>query len=234
MSRFYSVKRLWGLAVLLSLVLSSFLFSWAEDQRSDGSAAYDPIVILAYGDSLTAGFGLRPSKAYPALLEKRLRAEGYRVRFINAGLSGDTTGGGLERLDWALAETPDIAILELGANDALQGLEPAAAKANLDAMLSKMKAAGARVLLAGMLAPPNMGDVYEQAFKQIFPDLAEKHEVALMPFFLEGVAARPEFLLPDMLHPNEAGTEIIADNVYKHLKPLIDAELQERLASTGS
>src|SRR5205823_11906760 len=148
--------------------------------------------ILAFGDSITAGFGLPQQEAFPARLEAKLRADGLAVHVVNAGNSGDTTADGLGRLDWALAEKPDIVILELGANDALRGLDPAVVRANLDTMIEKVRASGAKVLLAGMQAPSNFGVEYQQAFNRIYPELAEAHRVALVPFVLDGVALDPQ------------------------------------------
>ena len=170
-------------------------------------------VILDFGDSLTAGYGLAPEQAFPARLQAALRQQGIEVRVINAGVSGDTTAGGLARLDWALADKPDLVILALGANDALRGIAPATVRDNLDKMIRKIEANGAKVLLVGMLAPPNWGAEYESAFDRIFPDLAKVHDVQLYPFFLEGVAMKPELNQPDGLHPNERGVTVLVDRL---------------------
>ncbi|MBV9373627.1 MAG: arylesterase, partial [Alphaproteobacteria bacterium] len=145
-------------------------------------------VILDFGDSLTAGYGIAAAQAFPARLEAWLHERRIAARVVNAGVSGDTTAGGLARLDWALADKPDLVILALGANDALRGIEPSAVRDNLDKMIEKIKAGGAKVLLLGMLAPPNWGDEYKRAFDRIFPELAHQHQLPLYPFFLEGVA----------------------------------------------
>jgi len=175
-------------------------------------AAHVP-VILDFGDSLTAGYGLAPEQAFPARLEAALRQQGLEARVVNGGVSGDTTAGGLERLDWALAEQPDLVILALGSNDALRGIDPAAVRDNLDKMIRKIEASGARVLLLGMLAPPNWGEEYMSAFDRIFPELARVHAVPLYPFFLEGVAMNPELNQPDGLHPNERGVAVLVDRI---------------------
>ena len=177
--------------------------------------------ILAFGDSITAGFGLPADQAFPARLEDKLRADGLAVRVINAGISGDTTADGLARLDWALADKPDIVILELGANDALRGLDPAAVRANLEAMIDKVQASGAKVLLIGMLAPANLGAEYEREFDKIYPELAKEHGVALYPFLLDGVALDPKLNQPDGLHPNERGVAIIVDHIAPYVARLI-------------
>jgi acyl-CoA thioesterase-1 len=170
-------------------------------------------VVLDFGDSLTAGYGLMPDQAFPARLEEWLRTHGVPARVVNAGVSGDTTAGGLARLDWALADKPDLVILALGANDALRGIDPATVRANLDTMLKKIKAAGAKVLILGMLAPPNWGEAYNRAFDEIYPELAHVYEATLYPFFLEGVAMKPEFNQPDGLHPNERGVEVLVNRI---------------------
>ena len=170
-------------------------------------------VILDFGDSLTAGYGLAPEQAFPARLEAVLRRQGIEVRVVNGGVSGDTTAGGLARLDWALADKPDLVILELGANDALRGIDPATVRDNLDKMIGKIEANGAKMLLIGMLAPPNWGTEYENAFNRIFPELAKVHDVPLYPFLLEGVAMKPELNQPDGLHPNERGVAVLVDRL---------------------
>jgi len=177
--------------------------------------------ILAFGDSLTAGLGLPAEAAFPSRLEARLKAEGLGLRVVNAGNSGDTTKDGLARLDWALAEKPDIVILELGANDALRGIDPKTVRANLDAMITKIQASGANVLLMGMQAPPNWGADYQYAFDRIYPELARTHGVTLYPFFLEGVAMDPKLNQPDGLHPNEAGVAVLVDRIAPYLARLI-------------
>jgi acyl-CoA thioesterase-1 len=179
---------------------------------STPAAAHAP-VILDFGDSLTAGYGLMPEEAFPARLQGWLRQHGIAARVVNAGVSGDTTTDGLARLDWALADQPDLVILALGANDALRGIDPAMVRDNLDKMIQKIEADGAKVLLVGMLAPPNWGDAYERAFDRIFPDLAHAHQVALYPFFLEGVAMKPDLNQPDGLHPNERGVDMLVARI---------------------
>jgi acyl-CoA thioesterase-1 len=170
-------------------------------------------VILDFGDSLTAGYGLPAGQAFPARLEAWLHQQGIEARVVNAGVSGDTTAGGLARLDWALADKPDLVILALGANDALRGIEPSNVRENLDKMIGKIEASGAKILLLGMLAPPNWGEEYRHAFDQIFPELARIHHLPLYPFFLEGVAMKPELNQPDGLHPNERGVAVLVDRI---------------------
>jgi acyl-CoA thioesterase-1 len=167
------------------------------------------VKILALGDSLTAGFGLAPDEAYPVRLQAALRAKGQDVTVINAGVSGDTTAGGLARLDWALGDHPNYALVELGANDALRGIDPDSARGNLDKILTALAAAKVKVLLFGMEAPRNWGSDYQQRFDSIYPDLAAQHRVPLYPFFLDGVALDPKLNQPDMLHPTAAGVDVI-------------------------
>lgn len=186
-----------------------------------GIAQAADTVILAFGDSLTAGYGLTAEQAFPAQLETELRAAGHDVRVINGGLSGDTTTGGLARLDWALADEPDLVIVELGANDALRGIAPQVTRANLDAILGKLKAAGVDILLAGMRAPPNLGDDYAREFDGMFAALADKYDVALYPFFLADVAAVPRLNQVDGMHPTADGIATIVGNIVPYVKRLI-------------
>lgn len=169
--------------------------------------------LLVLGDSLAAGYGLAPHEAFPVQLEEALRRQGYELTVINAGVSGDTTAGGLARLEWALADQPDLVIVELGANDALRGLPPQETYANLDAILVRLAAAGVPVLLAGMQAPRNLGEHYTAAFDRIYPELAAKHQVPLYPFFLDGVALDPALNQADGMHPNAAGVARIVAGI---------------------
>ena len=180
-------------------------------------ALAQPLRILALGDSLTAGFGLGPGQGFVPQLQKALNEKGIQAEVLDGGVSGDTTAGGLSRLDWALADKPDLVILELGANDMLRGTDPEETRANLDAMLAKLKAAKARVLLAGMRAAPSLGADYALAFEAIYRDLAAKYDVPLYSFFLEGVAADPKLNQPDGLHPNEAGVAEIVRRILPHV-----------------
>jgi acyl-CoA thioesterase-1 len=183
---------------------------------SAGAADRAPEV-LAFGDSITAGFGLPAEEAFPARLEARLRDQGIAAHVVNAGVAGDTTAGGRARLDWALADKPDVVILELGANDALRGIDPPTVRANLEAMISRIQASGAKLLLTGMLAPPNWGEEYQREFDRIYPELAQAHGVALYPFLLDGVAMDARLNQPDGLHPNERGVAVLVD----HIAPLV-------------
>jgi len=180
-----------------------------------------PVRIAVLGDSLVAGFGLPEAQAFPARLEAALKERGHKVRVINAGVSGDTSAGGKARLDWTLADKPQILIVELGANDALRGLDPGQTEANLDDLITRAKASGATVLLAGMRAPPNWGRQYQEQFDQLFPRLAQKHDVPLYPFYLEGVALDPALNQQDGIHPNAVGVEIIVRNMIPVVEKLV-------------
>jgi acyl-CoA thioesterase I len=178
-------------------------------------------VVVAFGDSLTAGFGVAVDEAWPAFVEARLRREGYPYRVVNAGVSGDTTAGGLRRVDWVLRSRPEVAVLALGANDGLRGLATDAMESNLVAIVERLRAGGARVLVAGMEVPPNYGAAYTRAFRGVFPDVARRTRSALMPFLLDGVAADPRLNLADGIHPNAAGHRAIAEHVWPHLVALL-------------
>ena len=178
-------------------------------------------VILAFGDSLTAGFGLPAGQSFPEQLEQALHARGIEARVVNAGVSGDTTAGGLARLDWSLADKPDLVILELGANDMLRGIDPPEVRSNLEKMIAKIKASGARLLLVGMRATPNWGKEYKKEFDRIYPELARAHGVALYPFFLDGVAMDPELNQPDGLHPNRRGVAKIVERIAPRVAELL-------------
>jgi acyl-CoA thioesterase-1 len=178
--------------------------------------------LLVLGDSLTAGYGLPKNQAFPARLEAALRAEGVDVNVIDAGVSGDTSAGGLARLDWALGNPPPgHAIVELGANDGLRGLPPAAMERNLDAIVTRLKSRGVRVLLAGMRGPPNLGRDYVAEYEAVFPRLARKHETVFYPFFLDGIATDTALNQGDGLHPNAAGVEEIVRRILPAVRQLL-------------
>jgi acyl-CoA thioesterase-1 len=180
--------------------------------------------IVVLGDSLTAGLGLLELQAYPALLQKKLDAEGYRWEVVNAGISGDTSAAGLQRLDWALGQGDvRIMILELGANDGLRGLPVAEMKKNLAAIIEHAQEKHITVLLAGMEAPPNFGPEYTVSFRQVYRDLAKQYKVALLPFLLDKVAGNAALNQSDGIHPNVEGSRIVADTVWSVLKPIVDA-----------
>lgn len=200
------------------------------------SAANDETVIIALGDSLTAGFGVVSNDSFPVRLQAALREAGVNARVVNAGVSGDTSAGGLARLDWVLAGNPglvpDLVIIELGANDGLRGLDPADMEANLDAILKRLTGKGVAAVLTGMVAPPNMGRAYGDAFNAVFPRLAKQHGVVFYPFFLEGVAAQPALNQRDGIHPNGAGVRVIVERFTPHLLRAL-AEIEQRAKTNG-
>ena len=186
-----------------------------------GAEAARRQVVLAFGDSLTSGYGLEADRSFPAQLEAALAGAGHDVEVINAGVAGDTTAGGRARLAWSLARRPDAVILALGANDGLRGIDPALTAANLDAILAELGRRRLPVLLTGMYAPPNLGRAYGAAFNAVFPRLAAKHGTAFYPFFLDGVAARPALNQADGIHPNAAGVAVIVRGILPHVVKLL-------------
>ncbi|MBN9489657.1 MAG: arylesterase [Alphaproteobacteria bacterium] len=207
-------------AAVNSLLVLLFCLNFAQ-------AATPPVKLAVLGDSLTAGYGIKPEQAFPALLQAALKAEGRDVAVLNHGVSGDTSAGGLDRLDWVLGDKPDIVMVELGANDALRGIDPAIAERNLSAIIEKLKAAGVTVWLAGMMAPRNLGPEYVAAFDGIYQRLADKYQVPLYPFILDGVAQDPALNQADGLHPNSRGAEVVA----QHLLPFVIRNLDLYAAS---
>lgn len=187
------------------------------------TAAAEPRTLVFFGDSLTAGYGLDQEEAFPALIQRRIAATGKSWRVVNAGLSGETTAGGRRRLDWILRQPVDLLVLELGANDGLRGIPLTETRANLQAMIDRVRAANPRatVVLAGMQMPVNMGPDYTRDFARIFPELAEANHLPLIPFLLEGVGGSPELNQADGIHPTVEGHRIVADNVWKVLSPLL-------------
>lgn len=178
-----------------------------------GALAADSYKVLILGDSLTAGYGLAQSDAFPNQLETALRAQGHDITIVNGGVSGDTSAGGRARLDWLLDDHTDAVLIELGANDGLRGLDPQETRKNLDWILSRLKERGLKVLLSGMKAPPNLGADYGRAFNGLYGDLAAQHKVAFDPFYLEGVAANPVLNQSDGIHPNAKGVAIIVKRI---------------------
>lgn len=188
---------------------------------SDGAAAERP-VIVALGDSLTEGYGVTRPESWPALLQSRLEAEGYPHRVVNAGIAGDTTAGGLARMDWLLRQRIDILIVELGGNDGLRGVDPAATRANLSAIVRKGLDARATVVFVGMTMPFNYGSDYKERYDAVFPELAERYDVPFIPFFLKDVAGVRKLTLPDGIHPNGEGYKVILETVWETLEPLLE------------
>jgi acyl-CoA thioesterase-1 len=192
--------------------------------RSPAALASAPDLpkVVFLGDSLTAGYRLPVAEAFPALLAERLAASGRPARVVNAGVSGDTTAGGLARLDWILSQQPDLVVVELGANDGLRGLPLEASEANLRAIVEGSRAAGAEVLLLAMRLPPNYGADYTRSFEAIYPRVAAEAGATLVPFFLAGIAGQPELNLPDGIHPNAAGHRRAAENLLPHVVAAVE------------
>ena len=192
-----------------------------------GAANAQTLQGVGFGDSLMAGYQLENSQGFPARLEAALKENGHDVTIANAGVSGDTTSGGLSRLDWSVPDETDFVILELGGNDALRGIEPEITRQNLDQMITSLKARDIDVLLVGMLAPPNMGDNYAAEFSAIYQDLAQKHDVPLYPFFLEGAITNPDLMLDDNIHPNAEGVDVMVDQFLPFLETYLTAQKSE-------
>ena len=195
------------------------LFLFVPTTLAGGSSP----VILAFGDSLTAGFGVPDAQSYPARLQKIIIENGYPHQVVNGGVSGDTTAGGVRRIKWLMKHNPEIVILGLGANDGLRGLSLKEMESNLEQIIVICKEGGAKVLLTGMKVPPNYGEEYTVEFEKIYIRLAEKHKLSLVPFLLEGVAGRREYTQPDGIHPLGLGYSIVVQTIWKYLKPLMDA-----------
>jgi acyl-CoA thioesterase-1 len=215
--------------VLAIAAVNIAIVSFALPSRAAAPAG--PIHVVALGDSLTAGYGLAPGEALPDVLQRQLRAEGHDVQVQNAGVSGDTTAGGLARLDWAVSDGTDAVILALGANDMLGGLPPERARANLEAIIERLKAQNIAVLLIGMRASRSLGDDYANAFDQVFPQLAEKHGLIFYPFLLTGVALDPGLNQPDGIHPTAEGVRKIASRLLPSVEQLLSQVRERRLGA---
>ncbi|HEY9056917.1 MAG TPA: arylesterase [Aurantimonas sp.] len=222
------------------LVVLTFL-SWlmlpsasSAQQAARGATDGKPLHVVAFGDSLVAGYGVGPGEAFPEQLQAALRDRGYHVEVTNAGASGDTSSGGLARLDWSVPENADLVIVELGANDALRGISPAITQKNLDQIVRTLTDRGQAVILAGMVAPPNMGSDYASAFNPIYSGLAEKYPVAFYPFFLDGVAAQPELNQDDAMHPNRDGVATIVNRMLPLITETIDSLSERRTSAQNS
>jgi acyl-CoA thioesterase I len=205
---------------LMTMLLALFACLLAAVSPA-ADAADRPLRIIAFGDSLTAGYGLPASASFPAQLQKALETTGRKIVIENAGVSGDTTQAGLDRLDWSIGDGIDGVIVELGANDALRGLDPAQTRSALDQIIVRLKARKIPVMLAGMRAPPNMGADFQQRFDSIFPDLAREHGLILYPFFLDGVAGRRELNQNDGIHPTADGIKLIVERILPSVERFI-------------
>ena len=210
---------IWSICLWMSLLALGF------QPYAPVSAADAPVTknILILGDSLAAGYGVNPEQAFPALLQKKIENAQLPYRIINGGVSGDTTAGGLRRVDWLLKQPVDILLVELGGNDGLRGISPVATKQNLQGIITKAKQKypGIRIVIAGMQMPPNMGEAYTREFADVFPALAKTNNATLLPFLLEGVGGKEELNQADGIHPNPKGHAIVAETVWKVLSPLL-------------
>ena len=218
-----------GLALRrLSVILLAFagFIPCAPGQRTTGGESN---AILVLGDSLAAGYGLDPNQAYPAVLQKKINQAGWNFTVINAGVSGDTTAGGLRRMEWLLKRRFEVLLLELGGNDGLRGISVQAMKANLLAIINraKQKNPNVQIVVAGMQMPPNLG-TYAEEFNKVFAEVAKENNAALVPFLLEGVGGRPELNLADLIHPTAEGQKLLAENVWKILRPLLAKTMPSR------
>ncbi|MFN0176361.1 MAG: arylesterase [Saprospiraceae bacterium] len=220
-----------GIIALSLLVLGLFACQSETPKKAENAATKSPSQpvqvqkknIVFFGNSLTAAYQLSPEQGFTEILQRRIDSLGLPYTCVNAGLSGETTADGVNRIDWVLQQPVDIFVLELGANDMLRGLPIAESKKNLQAMLDrvKVKNPACKIVVAGMLAPPNLGASYTNAFREMYPDLAKKNSAVLIPFLLENVGGIPSLNLPDGIHPNAEGQKIVAENVWKVLKPLL-------------
>lgn len=201
--------------ILLILVVFTFGFTATNEDDSK--------MVLFLGDSLAAGYGLQASQAFPALIQQKIDGLDWNFKVINAGLSGDTSAGGLRRIDWLLRGRVDVLVLELGGNDGLRGIDLASTRANLQGIIDKVKAKNPRVkiVIAGMMVPPNLGQEYTRRFQQMYPELARTNQAVLIPFLLEGVAGDAKLNLPDGIHPTAEGHKLVAETVWKHLRPVL-------------
>ncbi len=234
----YNLRNTAGMLRILTAVMITFLLLHCSAENEASSAANESAApaqaanetakaakktILFLGNSLSAGFGLDPAQAFPALIQVKIDSMGWDYEVINGGLSGETTAAGARRIDWLLRRKIDILVIELGGNDGLRGIPPEETRKNLMTIIDKTRAsnADAEIILSGMEVPPNMGNDYAVEFRKVFPKVADEKSVGLIPFLLEGVGGIPELNLPDGIHPTAAGHEIVANNVWKFLKPIL-------------
>jgi acyl-CoA thioesterase-1 len=222
-----------GYRTAVVLVMALFLLSCGNKEKGTGTGntadtvqtapAAKTKTVVFFGNSLTAGYGLSPSEAFPALIQSKIDSMGLPYTVVNAGVSGETTSGGASRIDWVLRQAPDVFVLELGANDGLRGIPVAETKKNLQAIIDKVKAKNpaAKLVLAGMQLPPNMGQAYTSGFRDVFPDLAKRNGMTLIPFLLEGVGGEAKLNQQDGIHPTAEGARIVAQNVWQVLQPLL-------------
>ena len=209
--------------VVLVWLSSFFIGSWTGDALGQGDTP--PRILLCFGDSLTAGYGLARPQAFPALLQQKIDAKAWKFKTINAGLSGETSAGGLRRIDWLLRQQVDVLLLELGVNDGFRGIDPKTIYSNLQGIIdrTRKKYPHVEIIVAGMLVPPNLGHDYAAQFRDVFPRLAQANGAALIPFLLQDVGGRPDLNLADGIHPTAEGHQIVANNVWKVLQPVLQS-----------
>jgi acyl-CoA thioesterase-1 len=209
--------------ILGLIICCHWLLPVQVDKITERNMTGEPKIIICFGNSLTAGLGVQPEQAFPSILEKRIRESGKDYRVINAGLSGETSAGGLSRIDWILNKRADIFILELGGNDGLRGLPLEQTGKNLQAIIDKVKLKNSqtKIVIAGMMVPPNMGEIYSDEFIKIFPSLATKNKAVLIPFLLQNVGGNPDLNQDDGIHPTAEGHKIVADNVFKAIRGIL-------------
>lgn len=212
-----------GLFMILSCTDNKNVSGTADDSIKNAPAATKTKTIIFFGNSLTAGYGLSPSQAFPALIQAKIDSLGLPYTVVNAGVSGETSSGGASRIDWILRQPPDVFVLELGANDGLRGIPVSQTKESLQTIIDKVKQKNpaAKLVLAGMQLPPNMGQQYGSAFRNLYPELAEKNGMTLIPFLLEGVGGEVKLNQEDGIHPTAEGHYIVAQNVWRQLEPLL-------------
>ena len=211
-------------SALILLALATLI---STDGKAGGATQADSTKrILFFGDSITAGYGIAKEKAFPALIQQRIDSLGWNFEVVNSGLSGETSAGGLRRVDWVLQQSVDVFVLELGGNDGLRGVPPEDTRQNLIRIIEKVRQRypDCRILLAGMQVPPNLGDPYTKAFKKVFPQVAEQKDVMLIPFILKGVGGKAELNQSDGIHPTAEGHKIVAETVWEYLKPVLNKE----------
>ena len=208
---------------LIPVVISALSLLLPAIAQAQGEAETGEETILFFGDSITAGYGLEEGRAFPALIQQRIDSLGLPYKVVNSGLSGETSAGGLRRIDWVLQQDVDIFVLELGGNDGLRGIDPQSTRENLQGIIDRVEATypDALIILTGMESPPNMGESYTSEFRSIYGELAEANDVVFLPFILEGVAGDPDLNLPDGIHPTAEGHQILAENVWNVLRPVL-------------
>jgi acyl-CoA thioesterase-1 len=230
------MKKLWFVWLSSFVALGAVMIGCATPPQPGGEKATSPPsevavekaeakTILVLGDSLAAGFGVQPGGAFPALIQEKIDALGWNFQVVNAGVSGDTSSGGLGRIDWLLKRQVDVLLVELGGNDGLRGISPDVTRRNLQAIIEKTrgKYPEAKIVVAGMKMPPNLGLIFTSEFESVFPDVAKETGAALIPFLLEGVAGEPALNLPDRIHPTPEGHQRVADNVWEVLRPVLES-----------